>query len=167
VSNVRAGQVVTTRDTLFEIVDPNRLWIEALGVTAHPVSDISAAHAFDADGHSIKLSYVGRSPSLRQQSVLFQFKIVEQHEGLSVGSALKVFVQHGKPVENAVLLPDAAVVTGSNGLPQVWSKISPERFEPLPVRTMPIDGTHVAVLAGIEPGQRIVVEGAELINQVR
>ena len=30
VANVRAGQVVTTRDTLFEIVDPGRLWIEEL-----------------------------------------------------------------------------------------------------------------------------------------
>jgi hypothetical protein len=96
-----------------------------------------------------------------------QLKIDEPHEGLSVGSAVKVFVQYGKPVENAVLLPDAAVVTGTNGLPQVWAKVSPERFEALPVRTMPIDGTHVAVLAGVEPGQRIVVEGAELINQVR
>ena len=54
-------------------------------MTAHPVTDISAAHAFDADGHIIKLSYVGRSPSLRQQSLLLQFKIDEPHEGLSVG----------------------------------------------------------------------------------
>ena len=31
----------------------------------------------------------------------------------------------------------------------------------------PLDGTRVVVLAGVEAGSRIVVEGAELINQVR
>ena len=166
VANVRAGQVVTTRETLFEIVDPHRLWIEAIGVAAHAAPDITAAHATDPDGHSIRLSYLGRAPSLRQQSQPLQFKVEEVHDGLIIGSAVKVYVQQGEPVEGTVL-PDAAVVRGPNGLPRVWAKMSAEHFRPLPVRVAPLDGTHVLVLDGIEAGSRIVVEGAELINQVR
>lgn len=166
VANVRAGQVVTTRETLFEIVDPNRLWIEAIGVAAHAAPHITAAHATDPDGHSIKLSYVGRAPSLRQQTQPLQFKAEEIHEGLIIGSAVKVYVQQGDPVDG-IVLPDTAVVRGPNGLPHVWVKMSAERFRPLPVRVAPLNGADVLVLDGIEAGSRVVVEGAELIKQVR
>jgi RND family efflux transporter MFP subunit len=166
VANVRAGQVVTTRETLFEIVDPNRLWIEAIGVAAHAAPDITAAHATDPDGHSIKLSYIGRAPSLRQQTQPLQFKVEEIHEGLIIGSAVKVYVRQGDPVDG-IVLPDSAVVRGPNGLPRVWVKMSAERFRPLPVRVAPLDGTNVLVLDGIDEGSRVVVEGAELVNQVR
>ena len=165
-ANVRAGQVVTTRDTLFEIVDPHRLWIEAIGSAAHAAPDITAAYAKDPDGHSIKLSYVGRAPSLRQQTQSLQFKVDEIHEGLVIGSAVKVFVQQGDAVKGTVL-PDAAVVRGPDGLPRVWVKVSAEHFRSVPVRLAPLDGTSVLVLDGLEAGSRVVVEGAELINQVR
>jgi cobalt-zinc-cadmium efflux system membrane fusion protein len=166
VANVRAGQVVTTRDTLFEIVDPNRLWIEAISSSEHDTTDIAAAHATDADAHVIELSYIGRAPALRQQSLPLQFKVETPHEGLPIGSAVKVVVQHGEPMQG-IILPDAAVVRGANGLQQVWRKVSAEKFEPLPVRTLPIDGSHVLVAAGVDAGSRIVTEGSELINQVR
>jgi multidrug efflux pump subunit AcrA (membrane-fusion protein) len=166
VANVRAGQVVTTRDTLFEIVDPERVWIEAISTGVHETTDIGAASAEDADGHDIKLSFIGRAPALRQQSLPLQFKADEVHDGLIIGSAVKVFVRHGGPVRG-IVLPDAAVVRAQNGLPQVWEKVSAERFKPLPVKTSPLDGTHVLVLSGIPEGSRVVTEGAELINQVR
>jgi len=35
------------------------------------------------------------------------------------------------------------------------------------VRTQPLDGANTLVLAGIKPGSRIVVQGADLLNQVR
>jgi RND family efflux transporter MFP subunit len=166
VANVRAGQVVTARDTLFEIVDPDRLWIEAIGIGGHDTTGITAANATDADGHVIRLSYIGRAPALRQQSLPLQFKVEEEHEGLLIGSALKVVVQQGAP-RRGIVLPDAAVVRGANGLPQVWEKVSAEQFRPLAVRTVPLDGARVLILGGIEEGSRVVVEGAELINQVR
>jgi multidrug efflux pump subunit AcrA (membrane-fusion protein) len=166
VANVRTGQVVTTRDTLFEIVEPDRIWIEAIGGSGHDTTEIAAANATDADGHVIRLSYIGRAPALRQQSLPLQFRVEEAHAGLLIGSAVKVVVQQGEPARG-IVLPEAAVVRSQNGLPQVWAKVSAERFKPLLVRTTPLDGARVLVLAGVEEGSRIVVEGAELINQVR
>jgi cobalt-zinc-cadmium efflux system membrane fusion protein len=166
VANVRAGQVVTTRDTLFEIVDPHRLWIEAISGTEHGAPNIAAAYASDPDGHSIKLSYIGRAPSLRQQTQPMQFKVEEQHEGLIIGSAVKVFVQQGDLMEG-IVVPGDAVVRGSEGLPRVWVKESPQLFRPMPVRVAPLDGVNVLLMGGVPAGSRIVVDGAELINQVR
>lgn len=166
VAGVRAGQVVNARDTLFEIVDPQRLWIEAIGIAGHDDIAISAAHALDGEGHSIPLSFIGRAPTLRQQAMPLLFKVDETHVSMSIGASIKVIVQRGKPVEG-IVVPDAAVVRGNNGLPQVWTKVSAERFKAVPVRTTPLDGSRVLVAAGIEPGSRVVVEGAEFINQVR
>jgi RND family efflux transporter MFP subunit len=165
-ANVRAGQVVTTRDTLFEIVDPTRLWIEAITGAEHAAPKITAAYANDTDGHSIKLAYIGRAPALRQQTQPLQFKVDEIHEGLVIGSAVKVFVQQGDPVPG-ILVPDDAVVRGPDGLPRVWIKTGPQQFEPRPVRIAPLDGNSVVVLAGLEGDSRVVIDGAELLNQVR
>lgn len=166
VANVRAGQVVTARDTLFEIVDPARLWIEAIGLDRHGDDDITAAHALDAEGHRLKLTYVGRAPVLRQQSLPLLFSLDEAHGDLSIGSTVRV-VAARKSTVRGIVLPEAAVVRGANGMPQVWSKVSAERFAPVPVRTTSLDGARVLVLSGVSEGSRVVVEGAELINQIR
>ncbi|KWT71936.1 hypothetical protein APY04_0219 [Hyphomicrobium sulfonivorans] len=166
VANVRAGQVVTTRETLFEIVDPDRLWIEAISGAEHTDPDISNAYAIDLDNHSLKLTLVGRAPSLRQQAQPLQFRIDEPHEGLTINSAVKVLIQQGAPVEG-VVLPAAAVVRAANGMARVWAKEGPQLFRPLPVRVAPLDGENVLVLDGVPEGERIVTDGAELINQVR
>jgi RND family efflux transporter MFP subunit len=166
VANVRAGQVVSARDTLFEIVDPAKLWVEAIGADRHGDGEIASAHAIDTQGHSFKLTYIGRAPALRQQSLPLLFGLDETHGNLSIGSTVRV-VAARKSAVRGIVLPEAAVVRGSNGMPQVWSKVSAERFAPIPVRTTSLDGSRVLVLSGLPEGSRVVVEGAELINQIR
>jgi cobalt-zinc-cadmium efflux system membrane fusion protein len=166
VSTVRAGQVVTARDTLFEIVDPERLWVEAIGHSGHGTDDIAAAHALDGAGHVIKLSYIGRAPTLKQQALPLLFKVDDPHSQLTIGSTVKVVAQ-GPTSSEGIVLPHAAVVRGLNGLPQVWAKVSAERFKAVPVQAVSLDGSRVLVIAGLEQGSRVVVEGAELINQIR
>lgn len=166
VAKVRAGQVVSARDTLFEIVDPQRLWVEAIGIGEHGDDTIEGATATDWHGHTIPLAYVGRSPTLRQQSRPFLFRIESLHEGLAIGEHLTVMIKGGNHVKG-MILPAASVVRGSNGLPYVWVKDNPEVFRAMPVRYRPLDGERTVILSGIEPGMRAVVSGAELINQVR
>ncbi|MGL4395275.1 MAG: hypothetical protein ACRCS9_01930, partial [Hyphomicrobium sp.] len=125
-----------------------------------------AADALDADGHRIGLDYIGRSPVLRQQSQPLLFKIQEAHKPLAIGAAVKV-IARGGGAHDGIVLPATAIVRAPNGMAQVWTKLSPERFKPTPVRTAPLDARRVEITAGLEPGQRIVVEGAELINQIR
>lgn len=166
VANVRAGQVVTARDTLFEIVDPKRLWVEGIGTDIHGEAEIASANAIDGEGHAIKLSYVGRSPTLRQQSQPFLFRLEDPHAGLAIGAPVKILVRTPDTATGYVL-PDAAIVRGSNGLAQVWVKVSAERFKPVAVKTTPLDGSRTLVAAGLEAGARVVTAGAELINQIR
>jgi hypothetical protein len=38
---------------------------------------------------------------------------------------------------------------------------------PIPVRTESIDGSNVLIAAGVVPDMRVVVEAADLLNEVR
>lgn len=167
VATVRAGQVVSARDTLFEIVDPKRLWIEAIGLAgSDDEAQVAGATAVDSDGHRIALTFVGRAPTLRNHALPLLFRVDDFHGSLGIGGTIKVLIQHGTPVEG-IVVPDDAIVRAPNGLPQVWVKTGPERFAARLVKTAPIDGERVLVKSGVSAGDRVVVEAAELINQVR
>jgi hypothetical protein len=49
----------------------------------------------------------------------------------------------------------------------VFKHKEPEVFEPKPVRFEPFDAGTVLVLAGVDQGDKVVIQGAQLINQVR
>ena len=66
-----------------------------------------------------------------------------------------------------ISLPRSAVVRLPNGGSAVWDHVAAERFVPRPVRLQALDGANVLILAGLKPGQRIVTQGADLLNQVR
>ncbi len=165
-ANVRTGQVVDAREVLFEIVDPERLWIEAVGFTSIDEKAITEAHAVVAPGQSVPLKFLGRAPELKQQSLPLLFKVENVGKGLSIGRSVPVLVQ-AKATTPGIVLPEAAVVRAANGLPQVWEKLGPEKFAAKAVRTAPLDGQRVLLTDGLTNGLHIVVDGAEFINQVR
>jgi membrane fusion protein, heavy metal efflux system len=166
VANVRAGQVVNARDTLFEIVDPERLWIEAIGLSSRSYDEITAAHAVLDQGQSFPIKYVGSAPALRHQARPLFFEVTAPDAAWAIGTKVRVVVQSGAPVKG-VVLPEAAVVRGTNGLEQIWIKVSAEQFQPKAVKTNPLGGADVLVTTGVETGSRVVVSGSEFVSQVR
>jgi membrane fusion protein, heavy metal efflux system len=168
VSNATIGQIVDARDVLFEIVDPSQFWVEAHG-HAHSGLELGAsskAFAIIAGSDKLPLEFAGRGLALRHQATVLSFKIMSSPAGLAVGTPVTVVVQTPTPVDGFVL-PSAALVRGSTGLPIIWVKSEPERFEPHTVKVEPLDGTSVLVTAGLKDDQRVVTEGATLLNQVR
>lgn len=165
-ANAVAGQVVETRDILFEIIDPSEFWVEAAAQHTEATSNIASAVAVVHDHHLLGLTYVGRGPSLRHHSAILNFKVETPDEDLAVGMTARVILQSNDEVEGFVL-PTSAVVRGQTGLPIVWIKKQPERFEPQVVKFEPFDGEQVVISAGIKEDQRIVVDGVTMLNQVR
>ena len=169
-ANVTAGQVVEAQTVLFQIVDPDHLWIEALAFDSASAASIEKsgkdALAQTADGRKVSVSFAGRSPALRQQAVPLRFQIKRDGPALNVGESVTVHAVTDEPLE-AITLPRASVVRSSTGQPIVWVHVEAERFEARVVKTAPIDAERLGVMAGIDPGTRIVMRGAELINQVR
>ena len=164
-ANVQPGQVVDARETLFEIVNPDRLWIEAIGTELQDVQTILSAMAV-VPGEAVPLSFIGRAPALKQQAQPLLFRVEQTGRALAVGRPVTILVQ-SKQQLSGIVIPASAVVQASNGLPQVWEMVSAERFEAIAVRIQPLDGRNLLITAGVKDGTRLVVEGTEFVNQVR
>lgn len=164
-ASVHLGQVVDARETLFEIVDPDKLWIEAISTELQDVQGILSAMVVTS-GKTARLSFIGRAPALKQQAQPLLFRVDQPIAALAVGRPVTVLVE-SKQELSGIVVPASAVVRASNGLPQVWEHVAAERFEAIAVRTAPLDGRNVLITAGVKEGTRLVIEGAEFINQVR
>ena len=165
-ANVVNGQFVEGKDILFEILDPARLWVEAIGFNSVGSGDLRAAAALTTEGTPLDLVPVGRGQVLRQGAIPLLFRIAAPPVGLPVGSPVTVIIRL-ETHDIGITLPRAAVIRLPNGGAAVWDHVAPERFVARPVRLQPLDGTRVLILAGLKPGQRIVTQGADLLNQVR
>ncbi len=166
VANVVTGQLIDAGAVLFEIVDPGKLWVEAIAYDPAAVVDIRAAVATTADGETLPLELIGRSLTLRQQAVPVLFRITRPSSTLKVGTPVMVILQEAR-TETGIILPAASIVGTANGEDVVFEHIAAERFVPRPIRLRPLDGERVLVLAGIGDGTRVVTAGAELLNQIR
>lgn len=169
-ANAVSGQVVEAQTLLFQIVDPDSLWVEALAFDAAAATGIEknnkGAIGTTADGRKVELGFVGRGLTLRQQAVPLRFQIKGSNPGLSIGEPVTVHAPVDEPIA-AIPLPRSSVVQSGSGQSVVWAHTGPERFEQRIVASEPIDADRIGITAGLEPDTRVVVRGAELINQVR
>jgi cobalt-zinc-cadmium efflux system membrane fusion protein len=163
-ANTIAGQLAQPNSVIFEIVDNSRLWVEALSF--EPVTPAGASSARGSNGRSVKLSYRGAGLAGRNQAIPIHFAIEDTTEGLWAGQFVTVYSNASEKHEG-IALPRSAVVRASNGQHIVYDHTRAEVFEPREVRVAPLDGARVLVLAGLSEGQRIVTQGAELLDQVR
>jgi len=168
VSTVRGavGQLVDSATTVVEIVDPSRLWVEALAFDRGALERITGANATLPDGRVLDLVFMGRGLTVRQQAVPVNFRVQNPPPDAPIGSSVLVTLRTARAVQG-IVLPADAVVRSAEGPPVVFEHATAERFIPHPVRVQPLDGTRVVVTAGLEPGRRVVVQRTALIAQVR
>ncbi len=158
------GQVVEVNAMIFQIVNPDRLWIEAL--TFDAVAGAQSATARLNDGRVLKLDYRGTGFADRNQAIPIHFALDEGARGLRMGQLMTVLAETEES-KTGIALPRTAVVRAGNGQMIVYEHANAERFVPREVRVEPLDGDRVLVISGLDPGKRIVTQGVELLNQIR
>lgn len=167
-----SGQVVEARDVLFQIVDPARLQVEA--TTADPTLAARIAQAGLVGVDNAELEMIGAGGSLRDGMIPVGFRVkLAAAEGASadalslvVGQPVTVVVQL-KERTSGVVLPREAVVRNAANEPIVWIKSGAERYLPQPVQAQTLDARRVLVTQGLGDDNRVVVQGAALIAQIR
>ena len=159
------GQVVEARETLFEIVDPKRLLVEALAYDPAVVANIAGASGATPGG-ALALAYLGGGAQLREQALPLRFRIKPPLPPLAVGQPVKVIAQLKQHIK-AVAVPVGALVRNASGETVVWVHEDAERFVQKRVRSQPLDAARVAVVSGIVEGERVVTSGAAALAQVR
>jgi multidrug efflux pump subunit AcrA (membrane-fusion protein) len=163
---VMPGQVVSQADQLFQIVDPESLFVEALMYDQSRIEQIGEATASLGDGKTVSLRFIGRSRSLQQQYTVLKFEITAPAVDLNIGTPVLMVGTTGV-TEEGIRLPRSAVAQAPNGQNVVFIHKEPEVFEPRAIRFQPFDADTVMVSAGVEPGDKVVVQNAPLVNQVR
>lgn len=167
-AEVAVGQVVEPRDVLFEIVDPSRLLIEATTADAALAARIAGAGVLGVADARLRL--LGAAPALREGVLPLTFALAAARPGrappLAIGQPVTVIATLKERVEG-IVLPAQAVVRNPANEPVVWIKSGAERFIPQPVQFRPLDAATVVVTQGLGADNRVVVQGAALIAQIR
>lgn len=162
-----AGQVVEPRDVLFEVVDPGRVLVEASTADPGIAKRIVGAKLQDQAG--VKLSLAGAGRVLRDGLLPLTFRAQAEKGGslpLAIGQTLGVIVTLDMQLKGFVL-PAQAVVRNPANEAIVWIKSGAERYIPQPVQYRPLDSNSVVVTQGLGEANRVVVQGASLIAQIR
>ena len=166
-SNAVAGQVLDAREQVFEVVDPARLRIEALAYDPAQAQDVAGASLALPGGQSVPLRFLGAARSLREQALPLSFAGDAQAlSQLALGQSVRLVVQTRSRVAG-LQVPLAALQKNPSNQAIVWVKTAPEQYAPRVVRIQPLDGVHVAVTDGLQPGERVATQGASLLNQIR
>lgn len=162
------GQVVESRDVLFEVVDPARMLVEATTADAKVAARVAGASLQGVPEVSLRL--LGASRSLRDGVLPITFAVSAAKPGaalpLAIGQPVTVVAQSTERIKG-VVLPAQAVVRNPSNEPIVWIKSGAERFIPQPVQFRPLDASTVVVTQGLSADNRVVVQGAPLIAQIR
>ncbi len=162
------GQVVEPREVLFEVIDPARVLVEA--TTSDPGLPARTGKAHLQGVSDVKLQLIGAARSLRDGVLPMTFRAVPEKSGtalpLAVGQPVTVVASLTDQVKGFVL-PAQAVVRNSANEPIVWIKSGAERYIPQPVQYRSLDAATVVVTQGLGADNRVVVQGAPLIAQIR
>jgi hypothetical protein len=162
------GQVVEPRDVLFEVVDPARMLVEATTADASLAARVAGASLQGVPEVTLRL--LGVSRSLRDGVLPITFALSASKPGaalpLAIGQPVTVVAQSNDRIKG-VVLPAQAVVRNPSNEPIVWIKSGAERFVPQPVQFRPLDANTVVITQGLSADNRVVVQGAPLIAQIR
>lgn len=160
-----AGQIVDAKEILFEIVDPERLAVEALAYDVGIAGTLLSASAL-AEQAELALEFVGGGRQLREQALPLLFRITGRQGEVAVGQPVKVIARTAQGVKGAAVPRMALAKTGA-GETVVWVHTDAERFVARRIRHQSLDAANVAILDGLNDGDRVVTVGAGLLSQVR
>ncbi|RKT43078.1 efflux RND transporter periplasmic adaptor subunit [Thiocapsa rosea] len=175
--NASPGQIVAGGETLFTVVDPQRLLVEALLYDTDHATHFTSASATTTEGRLLRLTPIGSGYELRGHALPIQFRIEPDPPGEKPGTSrppdqlvvrqpltVVATMFHGS---TGLRIPSAAVQRGPDGAELVWVHVQPEHFRPQRVRVRALGAGDSVVTAGLAAGDRVVSDGAALLGQVR
>lgn len=161
-------QYVAQGQPLLEVADLSNVWVEAdvyeqqlpqvqVGQKVEITSAATPGTPFAGTVSFIQPVFAGASRTAR-------VRIDLPNRGLRLKPDMYVNVRvFGFPMEKHIMVPPSAVV--DRGQKQyVWVEKTPGTYEPREVRTGGRHGEAIVIVSGIEPGERIVVEGGFLLD---
>ncbi len=159
--NYAIGAVVSTGQTLFEITNLEKVYVETNMFSAS-TSDSSknsryiAFSASDTASYSLRLVSQAQSVNTENQSQKVLFEVLNAKGKFKIGENVRV-LKYGSAKVSQLVVPTNAVVI-INGKPAVFIKDKAEQFSVSFIQKGESNALHTVVLKGAEAGERIVTD---------
>lgn len=165
-TDLKIGQIVESREVLLEVVDPSRLMVEASTPDVALGAKLVDASLLGVEGVSLKL--LGSAMALRDGVLPLTFRMNAKTGAtpLALGQSVTL-VAALKDKRKGMVLPATAVVRSPSHETVVWIKAGFERYVPQPVQVQTLDANTVLVTQGLAADNRVLVQGAALVAQIR
>jgi multidrug efflux pump subunit AcrA (membrane-fusion protein) len=165
-ADAQIGALVSPGQTLFEIIDPARLWVEVQSYDVVPTEIIGQATAYTRNGETLDLAFEGQGLKTREQALPLDFRITRMPAHVYVGQPVSVSLRTRSRIDG-IVLPQSSLSRAADGRTQVWLQTAAERYAARPVRTQFLPDGRVLIKSGLNGGERVVSEGAWLLDQIR
>ncbi|MBF0097411.1 MAG: efflux RND transporter periplasmic adaptor subunit [Magnetococcales bacterium] len=163
------GEVVTEQTVLTEIIQPERLWVEAVLFDLPLAERITGAMAETRllPGKRFRLKLMGTSPKLSAEDhgLHILFAVEETLGALRLGIPLDVYAEL-ETVSMPLAIPREALLE-KGGQPAVWIKTAPEHFTARTVMLGRQAGAWTEILSGLQAGDKVVVQGQRQLAGMR
>ncbi len=168
------GEYVGVTESLFTIINLDRVWIEARvsefdleRVVAAPSADFTLAarpgrrvSILGSEGGS--LIDIGSVVDPDSRTVPVRYQIANSDHALRIGLFAEVAIETAR-AERAIAIPESAIVD-EDGLPIAYVMLDGESFQRRDLVLGLRDAGFVEVTQGLEEGERVVTEGAYAIR---
>ena len=164
---VQQGQYVNTGEVLFNIADLSSVWVEVeLYENEFPSVHIGQEVEVRSQSFPEKV-FTGRIafiyPFLDPKTRTLKARVEMRNPDLKLKPDMFVNASIRVPLESTIVVPLTAVIdTGKRQV--VWVESSPGMFEPRDVQVGQKNTDNIQILSGINPGDKVAVSGAYLID---
>ncbi|MEJ7625224.1 MAG: efflux RND transporter periplasmic adaptor subunit [Ferruginibacter sp.] len=157
--NYAIGAVVSTGQTLFEITNLYKVYVETQVFATGSTDSIKANRyvafsANDTTTYSLKMVSTAQSVNTQNQSQKVLFEIINPAGKFKIGENVRV-LKYGTAKIMQLVIPTSAIVD-INGKPGVFIKDKAERFSVSIIQKGESNALYTAILKGAEAGERVV-----------
>ncbi len=163
---VLPGQIVEAREILFEIMNPERLQVEALAYENLQDLQIEQAEVVVDKNSSIPLVSLGKGAVLQGHALPLLFDVDMKNPPLSVGQVVNVIITTSEKVRGSPI-PRESLHKNSEGKEIIWLHTEAELFEPVQVEWQTIDDESIVITSALPKKSRIVTQNASRLLQIR
>ena len=164
-ASVVAGAQIEAGNTVYEIISNDTLAVEAAAYDDRYLRSVQQA-VFVHNGKEFPLKLLGVGRKLRDQAVPVQFQVIGNARELATGAIGTVLAQ-STDQQRGASVPQSALLRGDDGRPTVLVKIAPEQFKLVAVASEPLPDNRALISDGLHDGDRVVISGASLLQQIR
>lgn len=162
------GEQVAPGEQIVEIVNLDTVWVEApifegdLSFLSHQAKPIFTTSAYPGVEFSGTILDIGAVINEQSRAATVTFEVPNPNRTLRIGMQANVRLDAGEGAD-ALIIPKEAVLD-NEGKKIVYVLLSGEEFQRREVTIGDEYGDKVAVLSGMQPGERVVTQGAYQIR---